>query len=80
MCLAIPGRVIDIVSAEDRLGRVDVDGTTRIVNLSLLDDVAVGEWVVVDLGFAVERISEVDAREAQRLLGEMRRAAEKAAS
>ncbi len=71
MCLARPGKVIEVVDREARLGRADVLGTLRTVNLSLLGGVAPGEWVLIHLGFAVEKISEAEAAELTRLFGEL---------
>ncbi len=64
MCLAIPGRVVELVDDENRLATVDVSGVLRTVNVGLLDGVdpvAPGDWVLVHVGFA---ISKVDEREA----------------
>lgn len=71
MCLAMPGRVIEIVDPDKRIGRVDVFGANRLVNLGLLDDVAPGDWVLIQVGFAVEKIDEVQALETIRLFKEI---------
>lgn len=71
MCVAVPGRVVEIVDAARTLGRVDVLGTPRLVNLAMLPDAAPGDWVLVQVGFAVEKIDEATARETIRLLEEM---------
>lgn len=75
MCLALPGKVVE-VDAEKHAGRVDVFGTARVVNLGLLDDVSPGDWVLIQVGFAVERIDEAQAQETVRLIEEMGRAFE----
>lgn len=65
MCLAIPGRVLEIVDAHNRLARVDVAGVQRVVNITLLDaegdSAGPGDWVLIHVGFA---LSKVDEREA----------------
>mgnify|MGYP001604527897 CR=1 FL=1 len=71
MCLGLPGRVLEIVDAEKRIGRVEVFGTPRLVHLGLLDDAAPGDWVLVQTGFAVEKIDEATARETAQLLEEL---------
>jgi hydrogenase expression/formation protein HypC len=71
VCIAIPGRIIEIVDAERRLGRVDVAGSRRLVNLGLLGSASPGDWVLVQVGFAVEKIDESDARETLLLLDEL---------
>lgn len=62
MCLAVPMRVIAI-PAEGR-GVVDLDGIRYEVDLSLTDDVVVGDHVIVHAGFAIEKLDtdEADAR------------------
>jgi len=66
MCLAIPGRIVDLVPGENRLGLVDVLGVRRKVDLGLLeedDPGRVGDWVLIHVGFAMSKISEERARE-----------------
>lgn len=66
MCLGIPGRVVGVADDAASVARVEVGGLVRDIDLSLLDDgpPAVGEWVVVHLGFALERMTEAEAAEA----------------
>jgi hydrogenase expression/formation protein HypC len=66
MCLAIPGRVIEMVDDVNRLARVDVAGVKRTVNVGLLDADAgggakVGDWVLIHVGFALSRVDEEEA-------------------
>jgi hydrogenase assembly chaperone HypC/HupF len=69
VCLSIVGQVVATAaapaSAGERLVSVRVNGTVRRVNAGLLDDLAVGDWVLVHLGYATARL---DADEAQRTL------------
>ncbi|MDA8234788.1 MAG: HypC/HybG/HupF family hydrogenase formation chaperone [Clostridia bacterium] len=58
MCLAIPGKVINI---EDNIGTVEVSGVTRKVSFDLTPDVKVGDYVLVHAGFAIEVIDEEEA-------------------
>ena len=74
----MPGRVTEIVDAAKRIGRVDIFGTPRLVNLGMLDEVTPGDWVLVQVGLAVERIDEAEAQETMRLLEELRGAFEQA--
>jgi hydrogenase expression/formation protein HypC len=75
MCLAIPGRVIEVVDAENRLAKVDVAGVRRNVNISLLDTddggVAPGDWVLIHVGFAMSKVDEGEALATLRLLQAM---------
>ena len=70
MCLAIPGRIIELVHNQDNVGVVDVAGVRRKVQLGLLaEDMPVpGDWVLIHVGFAMSKISEADAAEQMRLL------------
>ncbi|HEX5926877.1 MAG TPA: HypC/HybG/HupF family hydrogenase formation chaperone [Baekduia sp.] len=65
MCLAIPGRIIEMVDEANRLARVDVAGVRRTVNVGLLDADAsgarVGDWVLIHVGFAISRVDEEEA-------------------
>jgi hydrogenase expression/formation protein HypC len=67
MCLGIPGRVVSVLEGNaGMLALVDVLGAERPVNLGMLEDIAVepGEWVLIHMGFALERIDEAKAAEA----------------
>ena len=70
MCLAIPGKIIELVENQDNVGVVEVAGVRRKVQLGLLtEDMPVpGDWVLIHVGFAMSKISESDAAEQMRLL------------
>jgi hydrogenase expression/formation protein HypC len=74
MCLAIPGRITEIVDAPNRLARVDVAGVRRTVNVGLLEGehdgrgVGPGDWVLIHVGFAISRVDEEEAAATLRLL------------
>ncbi len=72
MCLAMPGMVLEIVDSARRIGRVEINGTPRLVNLGMLDEVIPGNWVLVQLGLAVEKIDAEAAQQAMGLLEELR--------
>ena len=76
MCLAIPGRIIEVVDVGNRLAKVDVAGVQRNVNIGLLDDdpgggVGPGDWVLIHVGFALSKVDEEEALAALRLLEAM---------
>ena len=75
MCLAIPGQVVEIVDAENRLARVDVAGVRRNVNVGLLDaegsGVDAGDWVLIHVGFAISKVDEEEAQATHDLLVRM---------
>lgn len=58
MCIAFPGRVIDV---DPRGALVESDGRRRRASVLLVPDVAVGDWVAVAAGSIVERLDEADA-------------------
>lgn len=67
MCLGIPGRVVKVLDGNaGMLALVDVLGAERPINLGMLDDMVVepGQWVLIHMGFALERIDEAKAEEA----------------
>jgi hydrogenase expression/formation protein HypC len=66
MCLGIPGQIVDIGHDHPDLAVVDVSGMTRDVNVGLLADenLAPGDWIVVHMGFALERLTPEQARDA----------------
>lgn len=65
MCLAIPGRIVEILDENLQLVKVDVSGVRRTVNVGLVSDdtdkIRVGEWVLIHVGFAMSRIDEAEA-------------------
>ncbi len=69
MCLGIPGRVVDCPDGTD-LGRIEVAGVVREINMSLLDAPFVpGEYVLIHSGFALERMSPERAADAMAFFG-----------
>ncbi|MHC4954107.1 MAG: HypC/HybG/HupF family hydrogenase formation chaperone [Planctomycetota bacterium] len=73
MCLAVPGRILDI-SGEDpllRSGRVRFGGIVKTVNLSCVPDAQVDDFVLVHVGMALSTIDEDEARKVFRYLEEM---------
>jgi hydrogenase expression/formation protein HypC len=65
MCLGIPGRILAFPADQPDLGHVDVDGVTRAINLSLLadDPPILGEWVLIHLGFALQKMTLAEVEE-----------------
>ena len=71
MCLAIPGRVVEIADERNRLAKVDVSGVLRNVNVGLLDGVQPGDWVLIHVGFALSKVDEDEAHATLALLQQM---------
>ncbi len=69
MCLGIPARVIQI--DESNMGKVDYLGTKVKTSFELLEDLKVGDWVIVHAGFAISKLDEEEARETFSILREM---------
>jgi hydrogenase expression/formation protein HypC len=79
MCLAIPGRIVELT--DPHFAVVEVVGVRRRVNVDLLaeEGVGPGDWVLIHVGFAMSKIDEEGAREQMdllRMLGEAGQAAE----
>lgn len=71
MCVGIPAQVVELEPSGPHTAIVDVDGAQREVNTIMVDDegLAVGEWVLLHVGFAM---SKIDAAEAADTLAFMR--------
>ncbi|MEZ5287386.1 MAG: HypC/HybG/HupF family hydrogenase formation chaperone [Vicinamibacterales bacterium] len=63
MCLAVPGRILEIEGDDPllRSGRVDFAGIQKRVNLAYVPDAVVGDYVMVHVGFAISRVDEAEA-------------------
>jgi hydrogenase expression/formation protein HypC len=73
MCLAIPGKIIEIVDVENSIAKVEVGGVRRNINIGMLDEkeAQIGNYVLIHVGFAMSRIDEDQARETLRVLEEI---------
>ena len=72
MCLGIPGRVVAIFREHDLLmGKVDFGGVCKQVCLEHVPDIAVGDYALVHVGFALSRIDEDEARQVFAFLDRM---------
>lgn len=72
MCLGIPGKVIEISDVGPmRMGKVDFDGIIKEVCLAYLPEIAVGDYTIVHVGFAITQLDEASARETLALFHEL---------
>ena len=77
MCLGIPGKIVEITDVKQKLALANVAGVKRQVNIAcIVDDdhpaeSCVGDWVLVHVGFAMNRIDEKEAAETLQLLKEL---------
>lgn len=68
MCFAVPGKITKI---EGSYALVDFGGAQRKVNILLLEGVEVGDYVLVHVGYAIQKVSEQDAHETIKLWNEI---------
>jgi hydrogenase expression/formation protein HypC len=70
MCLAIPGKIVEISADNPDSALVDVVSVRRRVDLGLLQDdrPQLGDWVLIHVGFAMSKISERDAQDQMDML------------
>ena len=59
MCLAIPARVVALPAPD--VARIDLGGVQKEISLALLDDVAIGDYVIVHVGYALTRLDPLEA-------------------
>lgn len=77
MCLAVPGQIVAISDAANRLGIAEVAGVRREVNLACIIDTnhpieaCIGDWVVIHVGFAMSRIDPEEAARTLALFAEL---------
>jgi hydrogenase expression/formation protein HypC len=69
MCLAMPTRVIEI--DDNELATVELDGVQKKISLALIDGVNVGDYVIVHVGFALQKLDPVEAEKTLDLFREM---------
>ncbi len=73
MCLGVPGQIVGFDGEHDDLAVVDVGGVTRTVSIRLLEphEAALGNWVLIHVGFALAPIDEAEARATMATLAEL---------
>lgn len=68
MCLGVPAKILE---TGDRAAVVELGGVRREISVMLIDNVSVGEWVIVHAGFAIEKLSEEEAEQTLALFQEI---------
>jgi hydrogenase expression/formation protein HypC len=73
MCLAIPGKIVEIVDTDNRIAKVEVGGVKRNINIGMLpeDETHIGDYVLIHVGFAMSKVDEREAEETLRVLKEL---------
>ena len=61
MCLAIPARIVELLDGDQC--RVELGGVRKEISLALVDDAAVGDYVIVHVGFALSRLDPEEAEQ-----------------
>ncbi|PLZ85475.1 hydrogenase assembly protein HupF [Fischerella thermalis CCMEE 5198] len=77
MCLGIPGQIIEVTDQNHKLAIVNIAGVKRQINIACIVDEqhppesCIGDWVLVHVGFAMNRINEKEALETLQMLQEI---------
>jgi hydrogenase expression/formation protein HypC len=69
MCLAIPAQVVELRDGD--IAVVDLAGVRKEISLSLVDGVAVGDYVIVHVGYALNKLDPEEAEQTLKLFAEM---------
>jgi len=69
MCLAIPVRVVELLVGDAAL--VDVGGVRKQISLALVEDIAVGDYVILHVGYALQKLDAEEAEKTLALFAEM---------
>ncbi|MDQ3633692.1 MAG: HypC/HybG/HupF family hydrogenase formation chaperone [Acidobacteriota bacterium] len=72
MCLAVPGKITKIYDKDDiQMGTIDFDGITKEICLSYVPDIKIGEYALVHVGFAMQKLDEKSALETLQMFREL---------
>ncbi len=72
MCLAVPGKIVDIREERGtRMATIDFDGIHKDICLAYLPDIEVGDYAIVHVGFAISKVDEASALETLALFAEL---------
>ena len=69
MCLGIPVKVIEVL--DSNMGKVDYQGTKIKASFTLVDDIKVGDWVILHAGHAISKLNEKETQETLQLFKEI---------
>jgi hydrogenase expression/formation protein HypC len=68
MCLGVP---MQVMSIDGEMAVCEIDGVRREASLMMVDGIAIGDFVIIHAGFAIEKLDEEDARETLQLFREL---------
>ncbi len=69
MCLAIPAEVTKLLP--DEMAVVSIDGVSKEISVALIEDLVVGDYVIIHVGYALTKIDPEEARRTLELLREL---------
>ena len=69
MCLAIPARIEEFTSADKAI--VNLGGVRKEISLALVDDAAIGDYVIVHVGYALQKLDQEEAERTLQMFAEM---------
>jgi hydrogenase expression/formation protein HypC len=69
MCLALPARIVELTSCDQAI--VDLGGVRKEVSLALVEQVQVGDYVIIHVGYALTRLDPEEAEKTLALMSEM---------
>lgn len=72
MCLAMPARVVEVGAADQAV--IELDGVRKEISLALVDGVQVGDYVIVHVGYALQKLDTDEAEKTLALFAEMAQA------
>ena len=70
MCLAIPARVIELFA--DNRARIELSGVQKEISIALVEDVAIGDYLIVHVGYAIGKLDPAEAEETLATFAAMR--------
>lgn len=73
MCLALPAKVVELLPADQAI--IDLGGVRKEISMALVEDVAVGDYVIVHVGYALNKLDPEEAERTLALFAEMGQAA-----
>ncbi len=72
MCLAVPGKITKIYDKDNiQMGTIDFDGITKEICLAYVPDIKIGEYALVHVGFAMQKLDEKSALETLSMFREL---------
>ncbi|MCP3380560.1 HypC/HybG/HupF family hydrogenase formation chaperone [Bradyrhizobium sp. CCGUVB4N] len=69
MCLAIPAKVMTLLTED--MAVVSIDGVSKEISVALIEDIAIGDYVIIHVGYALAKIDPQEARRTLELLREL---------